>query len=148
MASSVPTSWSRTTTTPAAAGFLEMPLSAPGFGQHPYSIHFREPSPSEFVRQRGQIEVVLGGLLFDRAEAACRWCCGGDAQELADRHGYSTRRETVKISAARKKIHEAIPNREDFDVQPNSGGPSKGLAERGSRHPRRDAAPAGPHHCF
>jgi DNA-binding CsgD family transcriptional regulator len=42
---------------------------------------------------------------------------GKTAQELADRHGYTIRSVTVKISAARKKVRGAFPNRENFDVE-------------------------------
>ena len=99
-----------------SAGFQEMPLSAPGFGQHSYPKHFREPSPSEFVRQRGQVEVVLEVCSAIERNLLVGAAAGMTAQELADRYGYTTRSVTVKISAARKKIREAFPNREDFDV--------------------------------
>jgi len=99
-----------------AAGFQEMPLSTPGFGQHPYPSHFREPSPSEFVRQRGQVEVVLEVCSLIERKLLVGAAAGMTAQELADHYGYTTRSVTVKISAARKKIRVAFPNREDFDV--------------------------------
>jgi RNA polymerase sigma factor (sigma-70 family) len=99
-----------------AAGFQEMPLSAPGFGQRPYPIRFREPSPSEFVRQRGQVEVVLEVCSVIERKLLVGAAAGMTARELADRYGYTTRSVTVKISAARKKIREAFPNREDFDA--------------------------------
>ena len=92
-------------------------MSTPGSGQHPYPKHFHEPSPSEFVRQRGQVEVVLEVCSVIERKLLVGAAAGMPAQELADRYGYTKRSSvTVMISAARKKIREAFPNREDFDV--------------------------------
>jgi DNA-directed RNA polymerase specialized sigma24 family protein len=97
-------------------GWGDMPLSAPAPGQRPYPPYFQEPSPSLVVRQRGQVEEVLEVLTPIEQKLLVGAAAGLSAQELADRYGYTVASVRTKISAARKKIRDAFPNRTNFDA--------------------------------
>lgn len=91
-------------------------LSDPGPGQRPYPTHFRAPSPSLVVRRRGQVDEVLAILTPIERELLVATAAGIDANELAERYGYTPASVRTKISAARKKIRDAFPDHENFDV--------------------------------